>query len=68
MVVPHAAGDEAAFKSNLLRVLRDAALRGRLGDNAPEDVRRFDAARHAQELVSLCTQLLPREPARGTAL
>lgn len=51
------AGDDRAFRDELVRVLMDGSLRARLGAAARNDVRRFDVAVHVRALLRLYEEL-----------
>jgi glycosyltransferase involved in cell wall biosynthesis len=55
LLVP--AGNDAAFRDELVRVLQDGGLRARLGAAARDDVKRFDVAVHARVLLRLYEEL-----------
>jgi glycosyltransferase involved in cell wall biosynthesis len=50
--------DDDGFRRNLVRVLQDSELRGRLGAGAREDAGRFGVKAHADALTRLYEQLL----------
>jgi glycosyltransferase involved in cell wall biosynthesis len=51
------AGDDLAFRDELVRVLKDSGLRERLGTASRSDVKRFDVAVHARALLRLYEEL-----------
>jgi len=52
------AQDDDAFRRNLVRLLQDTELRGRLSSGAREDARRFGAPAHAAALTQIYEQSL----------
>ena len=62
------AGDPAALADGLVRLLEDAELRRRLGQNARNDaIERFDVARQAREYLAWYEEVLLRSDDRDEA-
>jgi glycosyltransferase involved in cell wall biosynthesis len=51
------AGDDGAFRDELIRLLQDSGLRAKLGAAARNDVNRFDVVAHARALLQIYEEL-----------